>query len=125
MLNRNDVDQDKINQLVNGVEFMIILLYPIACLLVDRLGIWYQSPGYSIAGCDRLVSRVPFKDVAVSYWTNDKIKSLIEMLQIYLPGYDSKIPKVIVEYREENYDAKIKKYVQDNISKLYFLNKLF
>ena len=47
------------------------------------------------------------------------------MLQIYLPGYDSKIPKVIVEYREENYDAKIKKYVQDNISKLYFLNKLF
>ena len=121
MFNSDYVVQEEIKQLVKGVEFIAILLYPIACLLVDRLGIWYQSPGYSIAGCDRLVSRVPFKDIAVSFWTNDKTKSLIEKLQIYLPVYDWKIPKVIVEYREGNYDEKLKTYAQDNISKFYCL----
>ena len=48
---------------------------------------------------------------------------MISKLEIKLPGYDTKIPKVVLEYRESTYDEKLKKYVQDNIGIL--INKIF
>ena len=51
--NSEDGFKDKIQIIANGMEFFVNLLYPIACLLVDKLGSCYQSPGYSIADCDR------------------------------------------------------------------------
>ena len=45
--------KNEIQIIANGMEFIVNLLYPIACLLVDKLGNCYQSPGYSIADCDR------------------------------------------------------------------------
>ena len=51
---KSDYDFKKEIQIIaNGMEFIVNLLYPIACLLVDKLGSCYQSPGYSIADCDR------------------------------------------------------------------------
>ena len=34
---------------------------------------------------------------------------MISKLEIKLPGYDTKIPKVVLEYRESTYDEKLKK----------------
>ena len=48
---------------------------------------------------------------------------MISKLQISLPGYDSKIPKIVLEYREGTYDEKLKGYVQDNIGNSLFFNE--
>ena len=39
--------------MADGMEFIVNIIYPLVCLLVDRAGSCYQSPGYSIADCDR------------------------------------------------------------------------
>ena len=36
-----------------------------------------------------------------------------------LPGYDSKIPSVYLEYREGTYDEIFKRYLEANISNIF------
>ena len=57
-----------------------------------------------------------FKDIVEDQWKRDENKVLIQSIRdITFPGYDSKLPNIVLDWKEEKDQNRLKKYIEDNI----------
>ena len=123
--------------IIDNIDIIVKLLYPVLLFYANKMWRGYRVEGFAACKDEKydicylyillVISIVflPFKLFRSSSFTseiesvckNKYIKQYIRSIKTSLPGYDWRLPKIILEQIDRAGEYKLQKYIESNIGK--------